>query len=568
MGGDVLVIGGGVGGLSAAHELAERGFSVTLVEASPVLGGKAASQPVPGTGRDGRQDLPGEHGFRFYPAFYTHLIDTMRRIPTEDGRTVADRLIPSDEAGVAAVDDFTIFSFSRRPLAGPGDLIDTIEEAFRSVHPAPGDLAHFTARVLVYLTSCRARREAEYTRISWWDFLEADRFSPSFQGYVRAIPRTMVAMDPQRGAARTIGDISMQLLLDYGDRAHQNDRTMDGPTSTRWIDPWEVHLGQLGVRVFLRRAATHLAVEGRRIAAVHLSDGTVLRPDWVVLAVPVEAAQALVTPALAQVEPSLAALAAADPAWLTSWMVGAQYFLSVDVPLVRGHLFFPDSPWALTAISQPQFWARGVGPIAARYGDGRVHGILSVDISDWFTVAPRTGRTAAQALSRDELLDEIWAQVKDGVNSPDDPILHDAWVLHRHLDAGITFPTAGGPPRNHTPLLVHPPRSAALRPDAATRVHNLFLAADYVATATDLASMEGANEAARRAVNALLDRAGSRAPRCELWPLEEPAVFAPFRALDERRFQDGKPHLLDRAAEGPPDGLGALRARVREAFGL
>ena len=64
--------------------------------------------------------------------------------------------------------------------------------------------------------------------------------------------------------------------------------------------------------------------------------------------------------------------------------------------------------------------------------------------------------------------------------------------------------------------------SWADRPEAATRIPNLVLAADYVRTYTDLATMEGANEAARRAVNAILDATGSRAPRCSVWPLREP----------------------------------------------
>ena len=65
-----------------------------------------------------------------------------------------------------------------------------------------------------------------------------------------------------------------------------------------------------------------------------------------------------------------------------------------------------------------------------------------------------------------------------------------------------------------------------------TRIPNFFLAADFVRTYTDLATMEGANEAARRAVNGILDATGSRAQRCRLWKLHEPAVLAPFRALD------------------------------------
>ena len=76
----VAVLGGGVAGLTAAHELAERGFAVTVYEARDRLGGKARSLPVPGSGTDGRGDLPAEHGFRFFPGFYRHVPDTMRRI--------------------------------------------------------------------------------------------------------------------------------------------------------------------------------------------------------------------------------------------------------------------------------------------------------------------------------------------------------------------------------------------------------------------------------------------------------------------------------------------------------
>jgi uncharacterized protein with NAD-binding domain and iron-sulfur cluster len=77
----VIVLGGGIGGLSAAHELIERGFAVDVYESLSIAGGKARSIPLAGTGTDGRRDLPGEHGFRFFPRFYRHVIGARRRIP-------------------------------------------------------------------------------------------------------------------------------------------------------------------------------------------------------------------------------------------------------------------------------------------------------------------------------------------------------------------------------------------------------------------------------------------------------------------------------------------------------
>src|SRR6187402_616138 len=90
----VAILGGGVGGLSAAHELAERGFAVTVYERQATFGGKARSMSVPGSGTGGRKDLPGEHGFRFFPGFYKHITDTMRRIPFGGGgASCADNLV-------------------------------------------------------------------------------------------------------------------------------------------------------------------------------------------------------------------------------------------------------------------------------------------------------------------------------------------------------------------------------------------------------------------------------------------------------------------------------------------
>ena len=98
----VIVLGGGVAGMSAAHELAERDFEVVVYETRAIPGGKARSMPVPDSGTRGRRDLPAEHGFRFFPGFYRHLPDTMKRIPfggQSDG--VLGNLVPTSRVQLA-----------------------------------------------------------------------------------------------------------------------------------------------------------------------------------------------------------------------------------------------------------------------------------------------------------------------------------------------------------------------------------------------------------------------------------------------------------------------------------
>ena len=106
----VAVLGGGIGGLTAAHELAERGFDVTVYEANDRVGGKARSIPI----SDDEAGLLGEHGFRFFPAYYRNVVDTMERIPDGDG-TVADHLVATSETLVAGTGDLAVRASTERP---------------------------------------------------------------------------------------------------------------------------------------------------------------------------------------------------------------------------------------------------------------------------------------------------------------------------------------------------------------------------------------------------------------------------------------------------------------------
>lgn len=560
------MIGGGVAGLTAAHELADRGFAVELHEARADFGGKARSQFVPETGTNGRRDLPGEHGFRFYPRFYRHVTEQMARIPVGE-RTVADALKPTTEAAIALIDDTTWYRFSRKKLTTPYSILETLEVFFQHLDFDRNDVAVFGAKLLQFATACDARRLAEYEQMSWWHFLAAEHCSDKFQCQLRGIPRMMVAMDSMRGSARTIGVITLQLLRDFAFNGMQNDRTLGGPTSLMWIDPWIAHLRSLGVSLHGGSRAVALEVSNGRIAGVRMASGAVATGDFYVLAVPLEAAHGLLTPELGALDPQLETLRAQVPDELVSWMCGIQYFLYEDVPLVRGHLFFPDSPWALTAVSQPQFW-RDLGVFRKVFGDGSVGGVLSVDISEWNAPGMHV-KKPAKACSRQEIADEVWWQLKAALNGtgPDDTILTDDLLHSWHLDDDLDLNPGIAPAVNSSRLLVHPPGSWAVRPEAATAIPNLALAGDYVRTHTNIASMESACEGGRRAVNAVLERTGSPARPAEVFPLEEPS-FQALKWLDHQRFTAGKPHFFETLGIRRAVQAAAWIRRVERVLGL
>jgi uncharacterized protein with NAD-binding domain and iron-sulfur cluster len=522
----VAILGGGVAGLTAAHELAERGFEVVVLEARDIPGGKARSLPVPGSGAGGRADLPAEHGFRFFPGFYQHLPDTMRRIP--DGRgTALDNLTGATRILLAQAggrDEIVAGAHLPESLEDLAVLSRFLFDVLTQLGVPPHEHAVLMERLLTLLTSCDARRYEQWENQGWWDFVAAERRSQAFQKWLGdGLTRTLVAARGREISARTGGLILAQIVFDLTRAGGRADRVLDAPTNEAWIDPWVAHLTGLGVELRLNAPVQGLTVRDGRIAGATTPAGTVTA-DHYVAALPVEVMRTLAGPPLRALEPAFAGL----DRLVTRWMNGVLFYLDRDVPLEHGHAVYIDSEWALTSISQRQFW-KDVD--LSRYGDGRVKGILSIDVSDWDTPGRRTGKVAMRC-TKEEIRAEVWGQLADHLEDRID----ERHVLAWFLDPAITFPNPTEA-ANLEPLLINTAGSWADRPGVTTRIPNLLLAADYVRTNTDLATMEAANEAARRAVNAILDRTGSRAPRCAIYTLPEPAVLRPARRIDELRWR-------------------------------
>jgi uncharacterized protein with NAD-binding domain and iron-sulfur cluster len=551
----VVILGGGISGLSAAHELIERGFEVEVFERKHIAGGKARSIAATGPSRSpgptralsrdraALPPLPGEHGFRFFPGFYRHVVNTMERIPFAGG-SVADNLVDASELKVASYDRSAFTLPGRFPRSADDlkiDVFAVLAALSGQVGVALDDGLFFASKMWQFLTSCEERRLVEYERLNWWDFIEADARSAAYRKYFgNGITRSLVAAKARRASTKTIGNIFMQIAFDILLPGVAADRLLNGPTNDVWIDPWLSYLSQRGVQYHTGAEVRAVRCERGRVKSVSVAIGRSVREvtgDYFIGALPVERMAELVEPELVQLDPSLVNLHALTE--YVEWMNGIQFYLTEDVPIAHGHVIYVDSPWALTSVSQAQFWKAFD---LSRYGDGAVKGVLSVDISDW-DVNGGNGKQA-QHCSREEIALETWAQLKRSLNTSGE-VLRDehlhSWFLdpdieERDLDADESTPRLV---TNAEPLLVNYVDTWRLRPEAVTRIPNLFLASDYVRTFTDLATMEAANEASRRAVNGVLRAARADAEPCPIWNLHEPEVFLPFRAQDRVRYRKG-----------------------------
>jgi hypothetical protein len=249
----------------------------------------------------------------------------------------------------------------------------------------------------------------------------------------------------------------------------------------------------------------------------------------------------------------------------TGWMNGIQFYLKRDISIVDGHVLYVGTPWALTSISQQQFWEHyDLGSA----GDGCVNGLLSVDISDWEKNGI-FGKPASEC-NPQEVKDDVWEQLKRCLNYGRNKVLDDgdlhSWFMNKCIIRLRTDHFAylrDNPQRRHMieirgqgdenlrddeidlePLFINEVGSARFRPSTQSGLPNFMLASDYVRTNTDLATMEAANEAGWLAANAILEAEGIQGLLAEVWPLHQPWYVRPWQALDCWRFRHGHPHIL------------------------
>lgn len=234
---------------------------------------------------EGRGVVPGEHGFRYFPGFYRHLFDTMRRTPIlqrgaerfgPSVRTVADNLVsteatwlvidpPKDAEGKAAkvsragardeVVGQTLVSFPRRPPQSLQQMITVLESFVRELGYSAQDVSRLTTKLFQYMTSSTERRAAEFEDLTWWDFIEGERFTDVCRRHMELGPEVLGAMTASESETRTQGNCVTQLLIDQLMGRKVTDATLNAPTSVAWFDPWRDYLVYRGVK-FLRGHVT------------------------------------------------------------------------------------------------------------------------------------------------------------------------------------------------------------------------------------------------------------------------------------------------------------------------
>src|SRR5882757_330295 len=119
---EVIIIGSGLAGLSAATRLMEQGFDITLYEQNNFLGGKLGSH------RDRKEDDPHEHCYHMYLNWYNNFWQLMSELGA------LGKFIPSTTIGYRRPGD----TLTRPGLTNAGSPATILDNMFNGT-ASPAD---------------------------------------------------------------------------------------------------------------------------------------------------------------------------------------------------------------------------------------------------------------------------------------------------------------------------------------------------------------------------------------------------------------------------------------------
>ena len=276
----VAIFGGGIAGLSAAHELVGLGYRVQVYEANHEAGGFFRSARLPENGQS-----PSEYSWHGMGPWYHNTFDLLKKIPFDDSGSLYDRAISRPI-------DFGIF-----PDRGEAKFY---EKSVRRI-PRMFEMSRWDGLKwswLMFKTWTASRRSVElYSKVN-----AAFAWSAVLQPRAHAVWRSCfgpwIGSDWTRVSLHTAGRFFRKQLTSKPTHEHSADAEgpawrqgagdgwllFRGPSSEFWFARWVDHLSKQGVEFYWNSPLNALHADGRSIRSAEISGGRVAQADHYVVA--------------------------------------------------------------------------------------------------------------------------------------------------------------------------------------------------------------------------------------------------------------------------------------------
>jgi len=238
----VVVMGAGIAGLTAAHELSHRGFEVYVFEKNTIIGGMARSAKISASHQNSLTGLPAEYSWRGYGAKYFNLLDLLKTIPCDEkGKTVLDCLVPIESLLFSRKSGNVRFFMKEKKYSV---LLSNIYNVIKGWKLA--EFIYFLDILLLPMIVCN-ERICSWDSIRWIDFIDLKKLSQNSRPYLVEMLAPFYGIAYDKASTMTVINALKSFLFYVATESTVS--LMNAPTNDAWFSPWKIFLEKKDVSI-------------------------------------------------------------------------------------------------------------------------------------------------------------------------------------------------------------------------------------------------------------------------------------------------------------------------------
>jgi hypothetical protein len=483
---NIIIFGGGISGLTSAHELIELNYDVTIIERNDIVGGLARTY-----GNEKKKICPYEHSWRAYGRWYQNVYDLMKRIPFNNNETVFDKLVVLNGGEKTCNKE-----------------IPSYEETFSNI--SFFDKIKIYKELINYYTSCSERNRKDYSEIGLRKYILENGVDKETENKVGKIVGPYLGFDYHNASLYDLL-YCFEMITNNSDEENTFNIT-SLPTNYCWFDPWLKYLISKGLNIKLNNEVKSLNINNNNeITSINVYDKinkitNELKSDYYINCTGPEVLTQLLMPyrLYPSIKPFLNDIKTVAQNG-RQIQLSIYYYLDKKVFLSNKNTlaYLPNTPWLLMVLPTGHIWG---DEHLSKFCKKEIKEIISVGICEPYVDGLKIKKPWSKC-TVDEIREEAWYQLINDTDFKNNNCVEynldlknvniidfKMWDSYQFKDGKID---------THEPKWANNINTILYRPKPKTPINNLFVGGAYSDTTTGVYSMESAAESGKIAAKEL-----------------------------------------------------------------
>lgn len=506
---NIIIIGGGISGLTAAHELVKYGYKIIIIERNDIVGGLARTYQ-----NEKKKICPIEYSWRAYGPWYQNVYHIMKQIPFNDKESVFDQL--------------TILQ------GGAKTCNKKIPNYQKTMDHIPfKDKIKILPYFIQYNISCKERNIDNFSHISLKKFLYKLKVSKYTEDSVGKIVGPYLGFEYTKSSLYDL--LYFYEMMITNSSSKYNFNITKYPTNYAWFEPWVKYLSNNKVKIYTNTEVQNIFIQNNKIQYILIKNKfkkyQKIKADYYINCTGPEVLEKILRP-YKNIYNNYYLSIDKVKKYGHQIQLSVYYYLNKKIFLDRKNTlsYLPNTPWLLMVLPTGHIWGDNY---LKKYCDSKIKEVISIGICEPY-VKGRLIKKPWSECTPEEIKIESWNQLindKDFINNiciENNSNINEIKIVDFKMWHSYKY---NGNIETYEPKWANNINTAKYRPNSKSPIDNLIIAGSYTNTSTGCYSMESACESGKIAAKTLC-QIDNNVNNIYIHTKKTFIISNPFRTLD------------------------------------